>query len=157
MHSNRPSVAPESPRAQSPVPEGPIGDLESYLDGLSTALYNLGTTAVFDSTKEKSKVGPSGDVLAAKKPVGQKVNDVVNYLARIEAASALVNTMVPMQVLQCVYRFDALFLSQERPPCLRDIDNGRNPMVLTKDRLERAATENQFMNGKIHAIEVLIF
>jgi mediator of RNA polymerase II transcription subunit 10 len=37
---------------------------------------------------------------------------------------------------------------------LTDIDNGRNPMHLTKDRLERAATENQFMNGKIQAIEV---
>ena len=37
---------------------------------------------------------------------------------------------------------------------LTDIDNGRNPMHLTKDRLERAATENQFMNGKIKAIEV---
>ena len=43
--------------------------------------------------------------------------------------------MVPMQVLV-------------------DIDNSRNPMTLTKDRLERAATENQFMNGKIHAIDV---
>jgi hypothetical protein len=39
---------------------------------------------------------------------------------------------------------------------LTDIDNGRNPMHLTKDRLERAATENQFMNGKIKAIEVYI-
>lgn len=27
-------------------------------------------------------------------------------------------------------------------------------MFLTKDRLERAATENQFMNAKIKAIEV---
>lgn len=27
-------------------------------------------------------------------------------------------------------------------------------MALTKDRVERAATENQFMNGKIHAMEV---
>ena len=37
---------------------------------------------------------------------------------------------------------------------LTDIDNGRNPMHLTKDRLERTATENQFMNAKIKAIEV---
>lgn len=39
---------------------------------------------------------------------------------------------------------------------LTDIDNGRNPMHLTKDRLERAATENQFMNAKIKAIDVCI-
>lgn len=37
---------------------------------------------------------------------------------------------------------------------LQEIDNAKNPMLLTKDRLERAATENQFMNGKIAAIEV---
>jgi mediator of RNA polymerase II transcription subunit 10 len=33
-----------------------------------------------------------------------------------------------------------------------EIDNARNPMQLTRERLERAATENQFMNGKIAAI-----
>ena len=46
-----------------------------------------------------------------------------------------IQTMIPFQVLQ-------------------DIDNARNPMQLTKERLERAATENQFMNGKIAAIDV---
>jgi hypothetical protein len=39
---------------------------------------------------------------------------------------------------------------------LADIDNSRNPMQLTRERLERAATENQFMNGKIAAINVRI-
>lgn len=38
----------------------------------------------------------------------------------------------------------------------RDIDNARNPMFLTKERIERAATENQFMNGKIQALEVRV-
>jgi mediator of RNA polymerase II transcription subunit 10 len=46
-----------------------------------------------------------------------------------------IQTLIPLQVLM-------------------DIDNSKNPMQLTKDRLERAATENQFMNGKIKAIEV---
>lgn len=45
--------------------------------------------------------------------------------------------MIPMQVLV-------------------DIDDARNPMQLTRERLERAATENQFMNGKIAAIDVSI-
>jgi len=45
--------------------------------------------------------------------------------------------MVPMQVLA-------------------DIDDARNPVQLTRERLERAATENQFMNGKIAAIDVSI-
>src|SRR5882762_1933940 len=48
-----------------------------------------------------------------------------------------VKTMIPIQVLA-------------------DIDNSRNPMQLTRERLERAATENQFMNGKIAAINVRI-
>ena len=69
------------------------------LVGLAAALYNLGTTVVNDSTKEKAKVGPSGEVAAAK-PVGQKVNEVIHYLDQIEKMSATINTMIPMQVLQ---------------------------------------------------------
>lgn len=62
-------------------------------------------------------------------------NQVVDHLAALDHNSQNIQTMIPMQVLL-------------------DIDNAKNPMVLTKDRLERAATENQFMNGKIVAIEV---
>ena len=60
---------------------------------------------------------------------------MIKHLATIDDMSQHVQTMIPMQVLA-------------------DIDNSRNPMLLTKERLERAATENQFMNGKIHAINV---
>jgi hypothetical protein len=62
-------------------------------------------------------------------------NEVVHHLSNIEDMSAHSSVMIPMQVLA-------------------DIDNSRNPMQLTKDRLERAATENQFMNGKIAAVSV---
>lgn len=62
-------------------------------------------------------------------------NEVINHLASIDDMSQHVPTMIPMQVLA-------------------EIDNARNPMQLTRDRLERAATENQFMNGKIQAIKV---
>lgn len=61
--------------------------------------------------------------------------DVINHLANIDKLSDHVQTMIPMQVLE-------------------EIDNSRNPMHLTRERLERAATENQFMNGKIQAIKV---
>ena len=60
---------------------------------------------------------------------------MVDHLAALDHSSQNIQTMIPMQVLL-------------------DIDNAKNPMLLTKDRLERAATENQFMNGKISAIEV---
>ncbi|KAI0751664.1 transcription factor subunit Med10 of mediator complex-domain-containing protein [Daedaleopsis nitida] len=125
-----PPAAPDSPReSESPPPPGPQGDLEMELLSLATSLYNLGTTVVGDLTKEKDK--PGG---AAGKPVGIRVNEVIYHLSQLESMSESIDTMVPMQVLV-------------------DIDNSRNPMQLTKDRLERAATENQFMNGKIHAID----
>lgn len=62
-------------------------------------------------------------------------NQVVDHLAALDHNSQKIQTMIPEQVLS-------------------DIDSAKNPMVLTKDRLERAATENQFTNGKITAIEV---
>ena len=62
-------------------------------------------------------------------------NDVVNHLAAIDQMSDHVKTMIPMQVLS-------------------EIDNGKNPMQITRDQIERAAAENQFMNGKIAALTV---
>lgn len=60
---------------------------------------------------------------------------MIAHLSTIDDMAQHVQTMIPLQVLA-------------------DIDNARNPMQLTRDRLERAATENQFMNGKIVAIGV---
>ncbi|KAF7424136.1 hypothetical protein PC9H_009439 [Pleurotus ostreatus] len=123
-----PAPAPDSPRSsQSPPPTGVQGDLEMELFGLATSLYNLGTTVIADSTKDRDKPGGG-------KPVAQRVNEVVNHLATLDEMAQHMNIMVPMQVLT-------------------DIDNSRNPMNVTRDRIERAATENQFMNGKIAAIE----
>jgi mediator of RNA polymerase II transcription subunit 10 len=115
------------------------------LMGLANALYNLGTTVINDSTKDRDKIG-------GVKQVGMRVypsltdaweqrwlnvhsNDVVSHLGTIDNMAQDITTMIPDQILA-------------------DIDNARNPMQLTKERLERAATENQFMNGKIVAIEV---
>lgn len=128
MAPRTPGPAPDSPRSsQSPPPSGSQGDLELELLGLANALYNLGTTVINDSTKERDKPGGG-------KQVGLRVNEVINHLATIDDMTHGMSTMVPIQVLA-------------------DIDNARNPMQLTRERLERAATENQFMNGKIVAIE----
>ncbi|EMD31815.1 hypothetical protein CERSUDRAFT_119386 [Gelatoporia subvermispora B] len=125
---NTSGPAPDSPRSsESPPPGGVQGDIELELLGLANALYNLGTTVINDLTKEKDKAGTG-------KQVGARVNDVINHLATIDDMSQHVVTQIPIQVLA-------------------DIDAARNPGVLTKERLERAATENQFMNGKIHAID----
>lgn len=123
-----PGPAPDSPRSsQSPAPSGAQGDLELELLGLANALYNLGTTVINDSTKERDKPGGG-------KQVGLRVNEVISHLGTIDDMAQHMPTMIPMQVLA-------------------DIDNARNPMQLTRERLERAATENQFMNGKIMAID----
>ncbi|KAH9482874.1 Mediator of RNA polymerase II transcription subunit 10 [Psilocybe cubensis] len=125
--TRQPQPAPDSPRSSlSPAPAGLQGDLEMELFALANALYNLGTTVINDSTKERDKPGGG-------KQVGLRVNDVVSHLSNLDEMAQHVSTRIPMQILA-------------------DIDNSRNPMQLTKERLERAATENQFMNGKISAI-----
>lgn len=136
--------APDSPRSsQSPAPSGVQGDLELELMGLANALYNLGTTVINDSTKEREGGGkqvglrvyvPETKFLTFGSSISPR-NDVVTHLGTIDEMAQHISTMIPMQVLA-------------------DIDNSRNPMQLTKERLERAATENQFMNGKIAAITV---
>lgn len=62
---------------------------------------------------------------------------MIGHLSTLDEMAQHTQTMIPIQVLT-------------------DIDNSRNPMQLTRERLERAATENQFMNGKIAAIDVRI-
>ncbi|KAG6890773.1 hypothetical protein C0992_012746 [Termitomyces sp. T32_za158] len=123
-----PAPAPDSPRSsQSPAPPGSQGDLELELLGLANALYNLGTTVINDSTKERDKPGGG-------KQVGLRVNEVVTHLSTIDDMGQNIKTMIPLQVLT-------------------EVDSSRNPMLLTRERIERAATENQFMNGKIAAID----
>ncbi|KAF5351499.1 hypothetical protein D9758_007185 [Tetrapyrgos nigripes] len=109
----------DSPRS-SPAPAGIQHDLEVDLMALASALYSLGTTIINDSTKD------------GEKHAGQRVNDVIETLRKVDERSRDpdLRTMVPMQILL-------------------DIDNAKNPMNVTRERLERAATENQFMNGKI--------
>jgi mediator of RNA polymerase II transcription subunit 10 len=75
MASRQPGQGPDSPRSsQSPAPSGLQGDLELELLGLANALYNLGTTVINDSTKERDKPGGA-------KQVGLRVCVVLNLLA----------------------------------------------------------------------------
>lgn len=98
----------ESPAdtSQSPPPTGLQGDLEVELIGLANALYNLGTTVINDSTKERShaKAGNHNEGSNGK-PVGQRVNDVIEHLVSIEELAGGLKTSIPMQVLQYVSLF----------------------------------------------------
>jgi mediator of RNA polymerase II transcription subunit 10 len=59
----------------------------------------------------------------------------VRHLTNIDDLAKHCQTLIPMQVLS-------------------EIDNAQNPVMLTQDRLEQAATENQFMNAKIATLDV---
>jgi len=63
MAPHQVALGPDSPRSsQSPAPSGVQGDLELELLGLANALYNLGTTVINDSTKERDKAGGAKQV-----------------------------------------------------------------------------------------------
>lgn len=64
-------------------------------------------------------------------------NEVIRHIDSIDQIASHTTTRIPVQVLA-------------------DVDGSRNPLQLTRDRLERAATENQFMNGKIAALTVCV-
>ncbi|GJJ07838.1 hypothetical protein Clacol_002043 [Clathrus columnatus] len=112
----------------SPPPEE-LSAVHDELLGLAHSLYNLGMTVLEDLSKEK--VGETGATV--EKPVGARVNDVVQHLAAIDKLSQNIHTMIPWSVLV-------------------EIDNGKNPANLTRQHIERLATENQWMNGKVDAI-----
>jgi hypothetical protein len=120
----------DSPRAgsESPPPEGPQGALEAELLELTHALYNLGTTTILDVTQD----APPGG-----KPVGARVNDVIRALGAVDAHAdgPLAGLNVPINVL-------------------REVDAGQNPEKVTREAVDRAVSENQFMNGKIRALQV---
>ena len=93
--------AQDSPRTSpSPPPISSVqADMEQELLGLANALYNLGTTVVTDSTKDRPKQSSDTNQVEGK-PVGQRVNEVIDRLSAIEELSQKTDVMVPMQVLQ---------------------------------------------------------
>jgi hypothetical protein len=64
-----PFGADSPPRAETPPPDGVHGDIELELLALADALYNLGTTAINDNTREKP--GPDGQ--RPDKKIGMRV------------------------------------------------------------------------------------
>jgi hypothetical protein len=59
----------------------------------------------------------------------------VQHLGAVDKLAPHLNTLIPTSVLL-------------------EVDQSRNPANFIRDVVERAATENQFMNGKIQAVEV---
>lgn len=95
--------AQDSPRTSpSPPPlAGLQAETEQELIGLANALYNLGTTVITDSSKDRSKTNPESSHVEGK-PVGNRVNEVIDRLAALEDFSQKTTIMIPMQILQSV-------------------------------------------------------
>ncbi|CAO3627735.1 unnamed protein product [Mucor hiemalis] len=67
------------------------------------------------------------------KLVWKKVNDIIEHYKEIDHLKDGINSFIPEEVINFV-------------------EQGRNPDKFTQDFVERAATENQFTNGKIKAV-----
>jgi len=122
-----------APQYQRPVgdaefraDDGPLGALQTNLRRISYTLLELSVCAQ-DVHPPKPEDGPHGRVAL-------KVGEVISQLSELDMMKDSLRCRVPMQVL-------------------RDIDANRNPHLVTKDRIERAAAENQFTSGKLAAIE----
>ncbi|KAF8306235.1 hypothetical protein DL93DRAFT_2172174 [Clavulina sp. PMI_390] len=103
--------------------DGPLGLLQTDLRELIYKFIEL-SVMVEDKSADAASDAPR---LAAK------VNEIISQLGYLEALRNVLEHKVPIQVL-------------------RDIDAVANPNLLTKERIERAAAENQRMVGKMQAI-----
>ncbi|KAF9518407.1 hypothetical protein BS47DRAFT_296690 [Hydnum rufescens UP504] len=125
-------VAPQYPgpisdTAEFRADDGPLGALQTSLRKITYTLLELSVCAQ-DVHPPKPEDGPHGRVAL-------KVGEVISQLSELDAMKDSLRCRIPMQVL-------------------RDIDSNRNPHLVTKDRVERAAAENQFTSGKLAAIEL---
>jgi len=59
--------------------------------------------------------------------------DIISQLGDLDALRNVLDQRIPLDVL-------------------RDIDSLSNPLLITKERIERAAAENQRMSGRLNAI-----
>ena len=84
-------------------------------------------------------------------------DQLVEHLGELEKLSQRLDMNVPLDVFRYVAyyitvspfvtNYCAAFLS-------RDIDQNKNPNMITKARIDDTAAENQWINGRLHAIEV---
>ncbi|GAA5805527.1 hypothetical protein HPULCUR_011044 [Helicostylum pulchrum] len=69
------------------------------------------------------------------KLVWKKINSVIEHYQKIDKLKDGIESFIPEEVINFV-------------------EHGKNPDIFTQGFVERAATENQFTNGKIKAVNV---
>ncbi|KZT53371.1 hypothetical protein CALCODRAFT_501185 [Calocera cornea HHB12733] len=105
-------------------PEGTLGKVELLLEGLAEELNTLQTRAEAVYAPRREEDGPL---------IQATVREVVDSLVQLDELAPLLEEWVPVQVLEY-------------------LDEGRNPDDYTRTMLELTAAENQFTNGKVHAV-----
>ncbi|EJU05979.1 hypothetical protein DACRYDRAFT_97632 [Dacryopinax primogenitus] len=128
---NSPGRSPTTPReflglkgSERRRPEGTLGHVELLLEALAEELNTLQTRAEAVYAPRREEDGPL---------IHATVREVVDKLQQLEEAAPGLDEWVPIQVLEY-------------------LDEGRNPDDYTRTMLELTAAENQFTNGKVHAV-----
>ncbi|QRV83374.1 transcription factor subunit Med10 of mediator complex protein [Ceratobasidium sp. AG-Ba] len=128
-------ASPESPESMPPTPmpvqipanAPPLLQVQARIRQIVTTLTELGICSMDVQPANATPDLPAG-------LVGARVDQLVDQMAELQKLSEKLDMYVPEDVF-------------------REIDQNRNPNMITKTRIEETAAENQWINGRLHAIE----
>ncbi|CAE6427040.1 unnamed protein product [Rhizoctonia solani] len=128
-----PSGAVDSPDSMPPTPiplpanAPPLQQVQARIRMVVQTLTELGVCSMDVQPASATPDLPAG-------LVGVRVDQLVEHLGELEKLSAKLDMNVPLEVFA-------------------DIDQNKNPNNITKNRVDDTAAENQWINGRLHAIE----
>ncbi|CEL52755.1 Mediator of RNA polymerase II transcription subunit 10 OS=Ustilago maydis (strain 521 / FGSC 9021) GN=NUT2 PE=3 SV=1 [Rhizoctonia solani AG-1 IB] len=128
-----PTVGIESPDSMPPTPmplpanAPPLHQVQARIRLVVQTLTELGVCSMDVQPASATPELPAG-------LVGARVDQLVEHLGELERLSSKLDMNVPLDVF-------------------RDIDQNKNPNNITKNLIDDTAAENQWINGRLHAIE----
>ncbi|ELU36081.1 Med10 domain-containing protein [Rhizoctonia solani AG-1 IA] len=129
-----PTVGIDSPDSMPPTPmplpanAPPLQQVQARIRLVVQTLTELGVCSMDVQPASANPELPAG-------LVGARVYQLVEHLGELEKLSSKLDMNVPLDVF-------------------RDIDQNKNPNNITKNLIDDTAAENQWINGRLHAIEV---
>ncbi|KAF8603959.1 hypothetical protein BDV93DRAFT_606327 [Ceratobasidium sp. AG-I] len=126
-------ASPESPESMPPTPmpissnAPPLAQVQARIRQVVSTLTELGICAL-----DVQPASATPELSAGL--VGARVDQLVEHLGELEKLSQRLDMNVPLDVF-------------------RDVDQNKNPNMITKTRIDDTAAENQWINGRLHAIE----
>ncbi|KAF8711703.1 hypothetical protein RHS03_01412, partial [Rhizoctonia solani] len=128
-----PTVGIDSPDSMPPTPmplpanAPPLQQVQARIRLVVQTLTELGVCSMDVQPASANPELPAG-------LVGARVDQLVEHLGELEKLSSKLDMNVPLDVF-------------------RDIDQNKNPNNITKNLIDDTAAENQWINGRLHAIE----